>query len=432
VRALIVDDEPTVRLLLSRILRRDVDCEVTEATNGIEALDLLASQRYDFVVLDVMMPIMDGIETLETIRRTPDLRNLPVMVLSAVRDEAQVRKLVALGVSAYLTKPVRPTDASTRIQRFVATVGAAPRLAQSGSGRTLRGLPDGARVLVVDGDADFRHFVSSALGHRYAVVEAAGGAQGLRACLQSRPDVIVLGHRLGVVPPPMFLRKLRSVPGLAAIPVVAATRGSDDPLADADAVIQRTFVPETFTRQFAGLITGGSAAQEAVLRPELRQHMISGTEQVFGMMLGIEVVVEAGEPPPPAAGADLARVLLSMPRADEDLEFGIAAGRDMSERMTALLLQGGEVVADEDVSSTLQEVANIISGRLQNALKAGDEDVSIGLPVVTSLSEELPMADTWAGVGFRNATGDIRFTTFLRPVARVTSAAAVTAVTSHA
>ena len=105
VRALIVDDEPTVRLLLSRILRREVDCVVTEATNGIEALDLLASQRYDFVVIDVMMPIMDGIETLEAIRRTPDLRHLPVMVLSAVREEAQVRQLVALGVSAYLTKP---------------------------------------------------------------------------------------------------------------------------------------------------------------------------------------------------------------------------------------------------------------------------------------------------------------------------------------
>jgi CheY-like chemotaxis protein len=152
VRALIVDDEPTVRLLLSRILRRDVDCEVTEATNGIEALDLLASQRYDFLVLDVMMPIMDGIETLETIRRTPDLRNLPVMVLSAVRDEAQVRKLVALGVSAYLTKPVRPTDASTRIQRIVATVSAAPRLAQSGSGRTLRQVERRACVPVSNRD----------------------------------------------------------------------------------------------------------------------------------------------------------------------------------------------------------------------------------------------------------------------------------------
>ena len=59
-RALIVDDEPTVRLLLGRILRREVDCAVTEATNGIEALDLLSRDHYDFVVIDIMMPIMDA------------------------------------------------------------------------------------------------------------------------------------------------------------------------------------------------------------------------------------------------------------------------------------------------------------------------------------------------------------------------------------
>ena len=76
-RALIVDDEPTVRLLLGRILRREVDCAVTEATNGIEALDLLSRDHYDFVVIDIMMPIMDGLETLEAIRSTPELRNRP-------------------------------------------------------------------------------------------------------------------------------------------------------------------------------------------------------------------------------------------------------------------------------------------------------------------------------------------------------------------
>lgn len=173
-RALIVDDEPTVRLLLSRILRREGACVVTEATNGIEALDLLARDPFDFVVLDVMMPIMDGLETLEAIRSTPELRQLPVMVLSAVRDEAQVRRLVALGVSAYLTKPLRPSDASTRVQRFVASLGTSPRTVPAGHGRTPLGLPDGSRVLVVDGDADFRHFVRSTLGHQYLITRRRG------------------------------------------------------------------------------------------------------------------------------------------------------------------------------------------------------------------------------------------------------------------
>ncbi|WP_239488354.1 response regulator [Luteitalea sp. TBR-22] len=419
-KALIVDDEPTVRLLLSRILRREVDCAVTEATNGIEALDLLARHHFDFVVIDIMMPIMDGIETLEAIRNTPQLRTLPVMVLSAVRDEAQVRQLVSLGVSAYLTKPLRPSDASARVQRFVASLGASTHAPQQGQGRTLLGLPDGAQILVVDGDADFRHFVRSTLGHQYVIAEAEGGAQGLRACLDGRPAAILLGQNLGAVPAPLFLRKLRSLPTLASVPVVVAgSRGNEAPLADADAIIQRTFVPEAFKKQFARLVTGGSPEQRVLLaRPELRPQMISATEQVFGMMLGIEVFADAVEPPPPAAGADHACVVLSLPAEDSDLEFGVATAREMSERMTALFLQGAEVVTDEDVASTLQEVANIISGRLQNALRGRGDEVTIGLPLVSVLAETLAVADTWAGVGFHNAAGDIRFTAYLRPVPR--------------
>lgn len=419
-KALIVDDEPTVRLLLSRILRKEVDCAVTEATNGIEALDLLARHHFDFVVIDIMMPIMDGLETLEAIRNTPQLRNLPVMVLSAVRDEAQVRQLVSLGVSAYLTKPLRPSDASARVQRFVAQLGTSTHVAPQGQGRTLLGLPDGAQLLIVDGDNDFRHFVRSTLGHQYVISEAEGGAQGLRACLEARPQTILLGQNLGAVPAPMFLRKLRSLPGLAAVPVVVVgSRGNEPPLADADAVIQRTFVPDAFKKQFARLVTGGTPEQRVLLaRPELRPQMISATEQVFGMMLGIEVFADAVEPPVPGAGADHACVLLSLPGEESDLLFGVATARDMSERMTALFLQGADVVTAEDVASTLQEVANIISGRLQNALRSRGDEATIGLPVVTVLSQTLPVADTWAGVGFHNGAGDVRFTTYLKPVPR--------------
>ena len=153
-------------------------------------------------------------------------------------------------------------------------------------------------------------------------------------------------------------------------------------------------------------------------RPELRPQMISATEQVFGMMLGIEVFADAGEPTPPGAGFDLACVVLSLPNEEADIEFGVATEREMGERMTALFLQGADVVTEEDVSSTLQEISNIVSGRLQNALRGRDDVCTIGLPIVSVLAKTLPIAETWAGVGFHNASGDVKFTTFVRPILR--------------
>jgi two-component system chemotaxis response regulator CheY len=429
VKALIVDDEPTVRLLLSRILRREVDCVVTEATNGLEALELLARQRFDFVVIDVMMPIMDGLEMLEAIRGTPQLQHLPVMVLSAVRDEAQVRRLVSLGISAYLTKPLRPSDASARVQRFVASLGVGQPGQQAFSGRSFEGLAAGGRLLVVDGDEDFRHFLRNVIGSQYTLVEAEGGAQGLRSCLEARPAAILLGQNLGAVGAPMFLRKVRSLPGLASVPViVAGSREAAALVPDADAVVARTFVPEAFKAQFARLRAGtASAPGTAPARPELRPHMISATEQVFGMMLGVEVTADAAEPNPPATGTDLATVLLTMP-GGVDLEFGLVADRAHSEQMTALLLQGSDVVSDDDVSSTLQEIANIISGRLQSWLKSRGEQAVMGLPKVVSLDEALDVGEGWTPVGFHDAAGEMRFATFLRPVARIVDVTAAPSV----
>jgi CheY-like chemotaxis protein len=424
VRALIVDDEPTVRLLLSRILRREVECAVSEATNGIEALDLLARHHYDFVVLDLMMPIMNGLETLEAIRTMPALRSLPVMVLSSVRDEAQVRQVIRLGVSAYLTKPLRPSDATARIQRFVSRVETAVHATQAHAARSLGGFERGARLLVVDGDSDYRQFVRSTIGHEYTVGEAETGAQGLRACLDVRPAAILLGQNLGAVTPAMFLRKLRSLPSLATVPVIVATaRPSDAVPVDADATLQRSFVPETFRRQFSRLVAGGAPEQKVLLaRPHLRPQMISATEQVFGMMLGIEVFADAEDPIVPDAETDVARVPLRLPQEDSDLEFGILATREMGEQMTALFLQGMEVVSDEDVQATLQEISNIITGRLQNALRERGDEAAIGLPEVGRVGAHLNLPEQWAAVGFQNASGDVRFTTYVRPMSRAAAA----------
>jgi len=101
---LIVDDEDNIRNLLAVYLRKE-GFEIYEADNGVEALNLIKNNRIDFIVLDIMMPIMDGFETLKILRKDSDI---PVMMLSARAEDED--KLFALGFGAdnYETKPFSP------------------------------------------------------------------------------------------------------------------------------------------------------------------------------------------------------------------------------------------------------------------------------------------------------------------------------------
>jgi len=414
VRALIVDDQPNVRLLLSRILRKKVGCTVSEATNGLEALDLLGRQCFDLVVLDVLMPLMDGLETLEAIRRTPSLRHLPVIVLSAVRDERKVRQLVRHGISAYLAKPLRPLDVAARIEAIIARIAT-----QTGApSRSLSGVPRGSRILVADGDADFRRAVREALTE-YLVSEASVGAAALRACLDEPPALVIVGQDLGAIDTTMLRRKLRSLPELSVVRVIAAVADeAAGAVADADAVIHRTFDSERFRDLFAGLVVEEPAEHRVLTaRGDLRAQMTSATEQVFGMMLGIEVLAVAADHTP-AAGDDLVRVSLRLDREAWDLEFTIAAPRSMSERMTAQFLQAGDVVTDADVSATLVDMALIICSRLQTTLRQRGDEVSVGEPLVSRVGRDHGSAATGIRACYTSAAQDLRFMTTLRAAQR--------------
>jgi two-component system chemotaxis response regulator CheY len=413
VRTLIVDDQPNVRLLLSRILRKKIGCTVSEATNGLEALDLLGRQHFDLVVLDVLMPLMDGIETLEAIRRTPSLRHLPVIVLSAVRDEGKVRQLVGHGITAYLAKPLRPLDVAERIQAIMTRLAATQGL----PARSLSDVSRGSRVVVVDGDADFRRVVAEALGE-YRVSGSAAGADGLRVCLAQRPALVIVGQELGALGTAALLRKLRGSPDLSSLRIVAAVTGDvRAPVEDADAVIERTLVAGRFRQQFTRLLMAQPPEQHVLTaRADLRRQMILATEQVFGMMLGIEVLAVA-EAQASQAGDDVVHIALHLEQEACDLEFAFAAPRSMSERMTAQFLQAGDVVTDADVSATLSEMATIISGRLQTSLRHRGDSVTLGDPRVSRVGrEEEP--DAGMRVCFASAAQDLRFMTTLRAVPR--------------
>jgi len=103
-KILIVDDEPNIVMSLEYTFKKN-NFEVFIARDGQEALEILKKQKPDVIILDVMMPLVDGFETLEQIKRNSELNHCKVMFLSAKNKESDIEKGLALGADAYLTKP---------------------------------------------------------------------------------------------------------------------------------------------------------------------------------------------------------------------------------------------------------------------------------------------------------------------------------------
>lgn len=112
---LVVDDEPMARTLLRLMLVR-AGFEVVEAEDGYDALDKLKEGEPDVMILDVMMPGIDGFHVCETVRATPNTSELPIIMLSAKTDLASVNKGLRLGANKYLTKPISPEELTRQVR----------------------------------------------------------------------------------------------------------------------------------------------------------------------------------------------------------------------------------------------------------------------------------------------------------------------------
>lgn len=113
---LLVEDEAIVSMALAFSLEM-AGYKVTEAPNGRAALAKLAGERPDVIITDYMMPLMDGSEFLRAIRANPELRDVPVILATAIPEENLAGKID--GYSAYLTKPVRDDELIALIERLL-------------------------------------------------------------------------------------------------------------------------------------------------------------------------------------------------------------------------------------------------------------------------------------------------------------------------
>ncbi|MEN8159914.1 MAG: response regulator [Myxococcota bacterium] len=106
-RILIVEDSPTMRQLLRFALKRLPGTEVVEAGDGMDGLRKLTSDHFDLALVDINMPVMDGLKLIHLIREEETLRGMPIVVITTEGAEEDRARALALGADEYLTKPVQ-------------------------------------------------------------------------------------------------------------------------------------------------------------------------------------------------------------------------------------------------------------------------------------------------------------------------------------
>jgi len=107
---LVVEDSPTMRQLISFAMKRIANAKVVEATDGVDALKKLSSEKIDLILADINMPVMDGLKLVSLVRGNPVYKSIPIIIITTEGAEEDKKKAIAIGANAYLPKPIQTQE----------------------------------------------------------------------------------------------------------------------------------------------------------------------------------------------------------------------------------------------------------------------------------------------------------------------------------
>ncbi len=235
------------------------------ARGGKEALDYVSHTIPDGIVLDLMMPEVDGFDVLEKIRATKATKNIPVLILTA-KDLTQhdLSRLSANNIQQLIQKG--DVDLYTLLSKIrsmlgiVEEISVPPDVAPAAVLRTTPREAGTATILIIEDNPDNMTTIKAVLHGRYRLLEAADGEEGLRLASQERPDLILLDMALPKTDGFAVVRHLKDDGELGAIPVVAITaqamKGDKERILEAgcDDYIAKPIDPESFSKKIEELL----------------------------------------------------------------------------------------------------------------------------------------------------------------------------------
>ncbi len=118
-RALVVEDSPAMRQLIAYALKRIKGLEVAEAEDGVEALKVLSQERFDILVTDINMPMMDGLKLVSLVRQDERHQHIPIVIITTEGAHTDRQRALSLGANAYITKPIQAAQVVDCVKRLL-------------------------------------------------------------------------------------------------------------------------------------------------------------------------------------------------------------------------------------------------------------------------------------------------------------------------
>ena len=189
-KILTVDDSKTVRIIVKKAFKA-YDCDILEAGNGVEGLAVAAKEMPDLILLDVTMPVMDGVEMLTKLKADATLKGIPVMMLTAEGGRDHVLKIAKIGVRDYLVKPFKEDVLIEKAGRVIdlKPLSDAPTKAKS--------IFDPAEILVVEDKPAIVQQIQEGLKHTpWKVHGVATQGEAIDFCVRTPPDIAIVSLSL--------------------------------------------------------------------------------------------------------------------------------------------------------------------------------------------------------------------------------------------
>jgi len=109
-KVLIVEDSPTMRQLIAFALKRIRGVKIVEANDGVDGLKKLSGDKFDLILSDINMPIMDGLKLVSLVRRDPNFKDVPIVIITTEGASEDRERALSLGANDYITKPIQTTQ----------------------------------------------------------------------------------------------------------------------------------------------------------------------------------------------------------------------------------------------------------------------------------------------------------------------------------